>query len=86
MKIISRIQLKQMCVRFFFFLNVYEILSSCHGIICTIVSLKWRTYCVEVSYIAFLKVAHLLCLSLNCQHVIILPRRGPEEWSKTFSV
>ena len=47
---------------------------------------KWRTYCVEVSYIAFLKVAHLLCLSLNCQHVIILPRRGPEEWSKTFSV
>ena len=45
---------------FFFFLNVYEILSSCHCIICTIVTLKLRTCCVEVNCIAFLKDAHLL--------------------------
>ena len=48
---------------FFFSLNVYEILSSCHCITCTIVTLKLRTCCVEVNYIAILKVAHLLvCL------------------------
>ena len=54
------------CVHFFFFfpnLNVYEILSSCHCIIYTIVTLKLRTCCVEVNYIAFLKVDHLLICS-----------------------
>ena len=52
------------CIFFFFsYLNVYEILSLCHCIICTIVTLKLRTCCVEVNYIAFLKVAHLLICS-----------------------
>ena len=40
---------------FFSYLNVYEILSSCYSIICTVVTLKLRTSCVEVNYIAFLK-------------------------------
>ena len=40
-----------------------ECISSCHCIICTIVMLKLRTCCIEVNYIAVLKVAHLLvCL------------------------
>ena len=46
-----------------FFLDVYEILSSCHCIICTIVTLKLCTCWVEENYTAFLKVPHLLvCL------------------------
>ena len=51
------------CVCVCVFLNVYVILFSCNCMICSIVTLKLRTCCIEVNLIVFLKVAHLLvCL------------------------
>ena len=45
-----------------FFLYVYALLSSCHCLICTIVTLKLCTCWVEVNYIPFFKAHFLVCL------------------------
>ena len=57
-----------------FFLNVYEILPSCHCIICTIVTLNFRSRCVEVNYTAFLKAAHSIVFKLLTCNYFALKR------------